>query len=72
MRAWAITNYDTAGERQIALVEFLQQHRTQQRANDQCDDLGGVNDAVIPFIVAENIFAVVRQVGADDGGMERR
>ena len=62
-------NYDTAGERQVALVEFLQQHRTQQRTNDQCDDLGGVNDAVIPFIVAENIFAVVRQVGADDGGM---
>ena len=68
MRAWD-NNYDTAGERQVALVEFLQQHRTQQRANDQCDDLGGVNDAVIPFIVAENIFAVVRQVGADDGGM---
>lgn len=62
-------NYDTAGERQVALVEFLQQYWTHQRANDQCDDLGGVNDAVIPFIVAENIFAVIRQIGADDGGM---
>ena len=61
-------DYDTAKQRQIALVELLQQHRARNGADNQRYNLCRVNQAV-NVIIAQYIFAVIRQVRADDCGM---